>query len=490
MASIVDGDEPGNPGTTSERHTNMRRTMLCFLALALVAAACAGEPTTVASQPPSTTAPGPAGATTATTLPAAAVQIPACSTVPRIAAPDDWYRDTPVYVGNEMPVEAVRDWAATQPGFQTIWIDREHNGWITVVFDDSAVERQADLVRLFPDVGVVAVAVDWRLGALRNLQDRIGADLRQMLDSFSVGVLETQGVVSIGVGRLTEDQRVELAERYAGQPVCLSEPPPGSVPVPGPQPPSGTGWELLAAEKGVGRSYHTQLAWDAESLAALWRDAGLDDAVPTVDFQSKIVIWFGAVFGSGCDNLRLDDVIVAGNLVYAEIVLPDSPVSCNMDANPFAFVVTLDRALLPGGPFSIQLDADGPPGGVPEERTNVDADLSVPGSTVEPDQITQGVFEPRDRYLQSGDYIEPGFPPADPYRLFVHCGIEWLGELNDVMWFTDEPMPPEWQALVTDSETLDVSVMMSEGPAPTLRATAGGVTVVYRPTSESPPGCD
>lgn len=488
MVRIVDGSEPGNRGTARRRQTDMRRITVVVLALTLAAASCGGGSTTQPSAEPSSTSSPPETSTTPTSIPIAADEIAACDTIPRAAAPEDWYRDTPVYVGNEMPIEEVREWAKTQPGFQTIWIDREHNGWITVAFSQSAVDRQADLLQLFPGVGAVAVSVDWNVNALRDLQDRVVRDLRPTLESFSVGVLETQGVVSIGVGRLTDDQRTELTERYAGLPVCLEEPPPGTVPPPGPQPPAGPIWELLAAQKGVGRTYHTQLAWNAESLAVLWSDAGLDGEVPEVDFEAHIVIWFGAVFGQGCDNLRLDDVIVDGTLVYAEIVLPDAPVSCAMDANPYAFVVSLDRRALPSGPFAIQLDADGPPGGVPEERTNVDADLSIPGATVEPGQITQGVFEPRDDFVRSGDIIEPGFPAQ--YRLFVHCGIEWLGELNGVVWFTDEPVPPEWEALVTDAETLDLSILMSEGPSPTVRATAGGVTVIYRPTNEPIPGCD
>ena len=212
--------------------------------------------------------------------------------------------------------------------------------------------------------------------------------------------------------------------------------------------------------------------------------------MPAVDFESKIVIWFGAVFGQGCDDLRLDDVIVDGEFVYADIVVADAPAGCAGDANPFAFVVTLDRSRLPAGPFAIQLDADGPPGGVPEERTNVDADLSVPGSTTDAERITKGVFEHRDDFLRSGDVIEPGFPAPAPYRLYVHCGIEWLGVLNGVMWFTDEPMPAEWEELVTGNETIDLSIGMTEGPSPVVRATAGGATVVYRPTAETPPGCD
>ena len=35
---------------------------------------------------------------------------------------------------------------------------------------------------------------------------------------------------------------------------------------------------------------------------------------------------------------------------------------------------------------------------------------------------------PEPWFVESGDVIEPGF--AVPYRLYVHCGIGWLGELK------------------------------------------------------------
>jgi hypothetical protein len=445
------------------------RRLISIVALAVVAAACSPAPGT------DTTAHTTARASTTSAVPApGSGSLVACDTIPRITAPDDWYRDTPVYVGNEMPVEAVAAWAETQPGFQSIWVDRDHSGWITVAFTSDAVDRQRDLLDEFPGVGVVAVEVDWSIDALRRIQDNATAALRGLLSSFSTSTLETQGVVEIGVGRITDDQRQTIADLFTDQPVCLSEPDVTTLPEPGPQPPEGPGWQLLAAEKGIGRTYHTAIATDDPGLAAMWAAIGLEAPVPAVDFQTHVVIWFGAVFGSGCDNLRLDDVVVDGSTIHA-------------DANQFAFVVAIERTKLPVGPFAIQLDADGPPGGVPEERTVVDADLSVPGAVARPDQISQGGGVPNRNFIESGDIIEPGFPAQ--YRMFVHCGINWLGEINSVLWFTPEEMPAEWTGLVTD-ETLVVSVTVTTGPPPRLRAVANGVAVIYEPTTELPSPCD
>ena len=95
--------------------------------------------------------------------------------------------------------------------------------------------------------------------------------------------------------------------------------------------------------------------------------------------------------------------------------------------------------------------------------------------------------------LESGSFIEPGFP--QPYRLFVHCGIEWLGYVNDIGWRTDVPgdavdfVPPEWQSAVR-GESIDLSILLSTDPEPVIEATANGHAVVYRATAEDLPGCD
>jgi hypothetical protein len=211
--------------------------------------------------------------------------------------------------------------------------------------------------------------------------------------------------------------------------------------------------------------------------------------VPEVDFETEVVIWFGAVYGSSCPDIRLDDVVVDGTTVHAVIVLPNPPVACTDDANPHAYVVAVERTKLPEGPFVIQLGPEDPPAGVPEERTVVDVDLSQPGAVAGPDDIGQDPGLPGPQYVESGDIIETGF--ARPYRLYIHCGIEWLGEFNDYNWRTDDPMPPEWTgAKLIDFETIEVEITLSTGNPPQIDATANGATVTYTPSDDPVPGCD
>jgi hypothetical protein len=319
---------------------------------------------------------------------------------------------------------------------------------------------------------------------------RVTAALGTFLDSYAVDAATTKGVVGITVGVLTDEVRAEIEARFAGDPICLDGGDPADQPAPGPQPSGGDGWRLLVDRAGAGQPYRTGIASDELSLDALWATLELSEPLAEVDFETEVVIWFGAVYSGSCPEIRLDDVVVdeESATVHASIVQTDPGVACTADANPRAYVVSVDRSRLPAGPFVIQLGAQDPPPGAPEERTLVNADLSQPGSIAAPDELGTGPGLPQQQVFESGSNIEPGF--AVDYRLYVHCGVQWLGELNGVIWRTAEAMPSEWVALVGDEETVVVSVLLGSGPEPSVAATAGGVTVVYLPDSGPQPGCD
>ncbi len=427
--------------------------------------------------------------------PVSAGSIPRCEDVPSISAPADRYRDSPIYVANEQPTEEVRAWAAGQPGFEDLWLDRDHLGWITLAFSVEADARQAELEQLFPDVGVVAVEVDWVKSDLDALKGRVVEEIAPLF-SMSAGVSITQGVVTVGVGVLTAERINAVESRFAGEPVCIDGVDPAAVPVPGPQPLAGDGWRLVLDQKALGLPYRTGVAWDQASYERLWREIGASETPPPIDFESEVAIWFGAVYGSGCPGIRLDDVVVRPKaaLVHATIVLVDQPGGgCTDDANPHAYVVALERARLPAGPFAIQLGAADPPGGFPEERTIVTVDLSRPGSISDPSQVHPDTSTPEPHVLEPGSFLEPGF--ETPFRMSVHCGIEWLGRLNDVEWRTDVPdgpigyVPPPWKAIIGAGEVIDMSIVLVTDPEPVITATANDHALTYRPTAEVPPGC-
>jgi hypothetical protein len=417
--------------------------------------------------------------------------IPMCDDVPTITAEPGAYRDRPVYVGNEMPIDAVRDWASSQPGFETLWIDRDHNGWVTVAFSEDVDARRGELTDLFGDAGVVVVEVDWKMENLLALQQSVVGRFEPGFVQ-STGVFENRGVVSIGIGPLSDDRIAQVSEEFAGEPVCLEGIDPAFVPEPGPQPQAGDGWRLLADEK-TGQAYRTGLATQQSDFEELWREAGITSPVPEVDFESEIVIWFGAVYGSSCPNLRMDDVVVDSGVVYPIIVDVDASMACTADALPHAYIVAMDRSVFPDDGFVIRLQAEEPFPGVVDQQTWVGGDVTIRGSYV------AGVREelPSDPGLPSvkyGGVIEPGYPWS--YELYTHCGVEWLGEINGVQWRAEsvdgslDHLPEEWRDEVGDDQYLTVEIVLHEGDPPVLEAAAAGHVLRYLPAAEDPPGCD
>jgi hypothetical protein len=266
-----------------------------------------------------------------------------------------------------------------------------------------------------------------------------------------------------------------------------------------PQPSAGDGWRLLGDEL-VGPPYRTGIATNDDQYGRLWQRVGMTGPRPAVDFRSEVVVWFGAVYGSTCP-IRLDDVVVARDgepvVLHAVTVVPGEPGACTADANPHAYIVAIERDGLPPGPFAIQLGPEDPPVGVPEERTLVAADLTVPGSVATADQVGRDpdlIARSRGpQPVESGGYIEPGY--SMPFRMYVYCGIGVLGQLNHVWWMSGTegmPIPRAWSELVDpEDHTLVVDVVVRPGPNPTVRATANGRSVVYAPvTADAVPACD
>ena len=142
--------------------------------------------------------------------------VPMCDDVPPISAAATLYRDAPIYVANEMPVDEVRAWAAAQPGFEDIWIDREHLGWITLAFSRDADLRQLELRQRFPDVGAVVVAVPWTMADLEHLQAKVHQRLPFVSGS---GIQSQRGVVTIFVGPLLPERVAAVqSDGRAGRP--------------------------------------------------------------------------------------------------------------------------------------------------------------------------------------------------------------------------------------------------------------------------------
>ncbi len=109
-----------------------------------------------------------------------------------------------------MPADEIRAWATDKPGFEEIWIDRDHLGWISVAFSADSDARQVELEAEFPDVGAVVVDVDWTLAELMELQRRVIEEVGPLFP-VSSGISVTQGAVTIGLGVLHEERVAAIA---------------------------------------------------------------------------------------------------------------------------------------------------------------------------------------------------------------------------------------------------------------------------------------
>ena len=315
---------------------------------------------------------------------------PSCEDRPTISGDPALYRDTPRY-GNAMELsQAVSAWASGVDGFEQLWHDREHHGWVTVGVHDADVDAlQDEVAERFPGEGVVVVEVPYTHAELEAVRERAMAAL-EPAGALPMGGSSgdaAYGVVSLYGVPDTPEARQALAG-LAGEPLCVDLVDAGLIAPEGPQPEAGDGWRLLGHEEGAGEAYRTGLATTDDQLAALWSESGLGGAAPEVDWEREVVAWFGAVYGSSCP-IRLDGVAVTGDVLHPETVVPGAGpmMACTDDANPHSYVVAVERSLLPEGPFRLQLGPEDPPGGVPQERTVVDVGLSEPGATAADDEI-------------------------------------------------------------------------------------------------------
>lgn len=415
-----------------------------------------------------------------------------CGDVEAIRADPARYDDSPVYVGNP-PTSELRRWAQRRPGFVDIWIDRENLGWITVAFTEKADDRQRQMERRFPDLGVVAVEVEYSATELKRLQRRVGRIVFPRGGAAATAVDTSSNTVSLHLGEL-DDEIIALVEaEFPGEPLCVDGPVVTELVADGPQPTAGNGWQLVGVLQAPGSPvYRTGIATDRDQLETLWLEAGMAGEPPPVDFMASVVLWFAQPHGSSCSDLRLDEVTVDHEraVVYPLIVMPDDPLMCTADiAGAYQFFVALPRDRLPEGSFWIQLDADDPPPGAPEERTVVEVDLRLPGSTAGPADLhlDPSVGEPR--ALRSGAVMELGYPAL--YQFDVSCGIGYLGEINGIHWVTTTTgLPAAWAPLVDEGGQLDVDVRLRGGADPRAIAEAAGQRVRYEPFRDAPPSCE
>lgn len=124
-----------------------------------------------------------------------------------------------------------------------------------------------------------------------------------------------------------------------------------------PQSQSGDGWRLLLDDT-IGRPYVVHVVTTEDELVLLWQELG-PMSFPSVSFDSEVVLYFGAVQSAWCPGVLFDDLVVDLDLglVHGQFSSsrPGQVDVCPADAQPHAFVIAVDRAILPKSPFTLRL---------------------------------------------------------------------------------------------------------------------------------------
>jgi hypothetical protein len=402
-----------------------------------------------------------------------------CADLQLPTAPQDWYAETPIYVGNEMPIEEVRQFASSLEGYVDIWIDREHNGWITVGFVDADIESHQTLLESgFPDDGVVAVEIPYTPERLDQVATRLSAELPDDMDASNVDYL--RGSVVVYGGLLTEERMSLIGEVAGSDPVCVDGMDPSLVPDQGRQEGSGEGWVFLGVvDAQVGEV--PVLITDSEALSSLWDTLGLSGTAPDVDYERRVAVAFPLGYSGSCPDTRFDGLSLEGDRLMPVIAHTTVAQGCTADYNPRTYVVAVDRQALPPPPFYLAEWEHS------SRALRVNVDLRTGGLTLGEDGATEVDIEKPREATRMPLVIETGYPwtitvPSD-------CDPSYLGEINGVGWHSDlESFPQEWADTEVDG-LIDLELLLEEGPTPSLTVSAGGVEVDYQPGATPGPDC-
>ncbi|HJR93641.1 MAG TPA: hypothetical protein VJ938_14475, partial [Acidimicrobiia bacterium] len=307
---------------------------------------------------------------------------------------------------------------------------------------------------------------------LEEIRVRVQSVLPESMYASNTHLLH--GRVEVWISVLDPGRIRALAEAVGDEPVCVVGVPPEEAVLPGPQAPGGDGWSHLGAfDHTIGE---LSVVGDEAGYRDLWAafDAG---EPPTVDFATSVVVGLEIGFSGSCRETRLDEVVFTADAVTLEVNTITDQMGCDGDYNPRTYLVALARDRLPPPPFSVGQSGFGPGAG------QVVDDLRQSGTTA----MALGPAPSPEPVVGLPTIVETGFPTTA--LLDLSCGIEWVGELNRVSWHTDTPLPGIWLEEAGNGQVIEVTVLVTEGPEPTLTLSAAGHDVVYTPSPPNPSPC-
>lgn len=243
--------------------------------------------------------------------------------------------------------------AAHADQFGGLYIDPPGGSHVVMLFTD--------------DLEIHAPAVEAiKPGTTLRQVEHTEAELIAVLEGFDFDALKAEGVEMVSGGVDVIGNRVTL-EAKSNDPTAelRLELAHGGLldvtifPVPGAwaNAVEGEGWRLIADGQAAGtEGYVVRAATDNAEYADMWEAIGLAGDAPEVDLATELVTSFGHGIGSSCPEVRLDDVVIEGDVVFSVTSDPLEPRACTADlVGAAVFVVAIERDAVPDG-FTLWLN--------------------------------------------------------------------------------------------------------------------------------------
>ena len=273
--------------------------------------------------------------------------------IPVSSAPFETPAGAPDGVG-DAGIEGLQAYGAAHADqFGGLYIDPPGGSHVVMLFTD--------------DLEVHAPAVEAiKPGTTLRQVEHTEAELIAVLEAFDFDALKADGVEMISGGVDVIGNRVTL-EAKSNDPTAelRLELAHGGLldvtifPVPGDwaNAVEGEGWRLIADGQAAGtEGYVVRAATDDAEYADMWEAIGLGGDAPEVDLATHVVVSFGHGIGSSCQEVRLDDVVIEGDVVFSVTSDPLEPRACTADLVGAAmFVVAIERDAVPDG-FTLWLN--------------------------------------------------------------------------------------------------------------------------------------
>ena len=202
------------------------------------------------------------------------------------------------------------------------------------------------------------------------LPDLVGLDVAAALDAVaSLGLTASVVPPRLGPDNATEALVVASTDPLAGSLVdagrsvtLVLEPGEGYFLV---DPTSGIveiEHRVVVQGLAAGQIYSTAFIDQSEEFSLLIDELGIE-VLPVVDFETTVVLYFGAVESSGCPLGEVQGLHYRPSdaRLYPHIPADGSVQSCRLDARPAGILIAVDRDQLPEPPFELWINANEPP---------------------------------------------------------------------------------------------------------------------------------